>query len=63
MTCLQVLEELSTLESTRLFNGTGISKLPDPASWRTPIPADRTGLAFRVVLAEGDAKIFELTKA
>jgi hypothetical protein len=26
-------------------------------------PADLTGLAFRVLLAEGDAKIFELTKA
>jgi hypothetical protein len=25
--------------------------------------ANRTGLAFRVVLAEGDARIFELTKA
>jgi hypothetical protein len=26
-------------------------------------PANRAGLAFRVLLAEGDAKIFELTKA
>jgi len=26
-------------------------------------PANRTGLAFRVLLAEGDARIFELTNA
>jgi len=26
-------------------------------------PANRTGLAFRVLLAESDVKIFELTKA
>jgi hypothetical protein len=33
------------------------------ASWRTPRAANRAGLAFRALLAEGDAKIFELTKA
>ncbi len=33
------------------------------AWWRISKAANRSGLAFRVVLAEGDAKIFELTKA
>jgi hypothetical protein len=30
---------------------------------RNPNPANRTGLAFRALLAEGGAEIYELSKA
>jgi IS5 family transposase len=40
-----------------------IEILPASERWRMSVPANRAGLAFRAVLSEGDAKIFELTKA
>ena len=41
----------------------GAAVLPGRSPWRTSNSADQTGLAFRVLLAENGAEVFELLKA